>query len=280
MDTSQQQTLERGSAAGLYGSSVGANMAAAGAAELIGTAVLVFAGTGVATAATLSEPVAGPGHDSQATPLAFGVALLAVVAGIGHVSGARVNAAVTLGLAAPGSSRGAAYRPTSSPSSPERSSAPWGTWVAFGTRGRDEASSAAAAPAAGVGSLHALVVEAVVTFVLVFVVISVATDERVEGAVAPIAVGAARRGLGVRGGSGRACRAASPRARWSRRCAPDQALAQHAWRADAARASNLIGNLPALGTDPGRPPGLVGTRTPGSSPMRAAAAVPRRGGRS
>lgn len=190
MDTSQRETRERGSA-GLYGSSVGTNMAAAGAAELIGTAILVFAGTGVATAATLAQPVAGAGYDSLATPLAFGVALLAVVAAIGHVSGAHVNPAVTLGLAATGKF-------------------PWryvpaylvaqlvgavvgalGTWVAFGAPGRDRASLAATAPAAGVGPLQALVIEAVVTFVLVFVVISVATDERVADAVAPIAVGAA-----------------------------------------------------------------------------------------
>jgi MIP family channel proteins len=191
VDTSQRQTQERGPGTGLYGSSVGTNMAAAGAAELIGTAVLVFAGTGVATAATLSEPVAGPGYDSLATPLAFGVALLAVVAAIGHVSGAHVNPAVTLGLAATGKFP---WRYVPAYLVAQLAGAvlgALGTWAAFGARGRDQASLAATAPAAGVGSLQALVVEAVVTFVLVFVVISVATDERVEGAVAPIAVGAA-----------------------------------------------------------------------------------------
>jgi len=44
-------------------------------------------------------------------------------------------------------------------------------------------------PAPGVGIVQALLVEALVTFVLVFVVVSVATDERVGAAVAPIAVG-------------------------------------------------------------------------------------------
>jgi MIP family channel proteins len=184
-------TAGSGAARGLYGSSVGVNMAAASAAELLGTAILVFAGTGVATAATMARPVAGPAYDSLATPLAFGIALLAVVAAIGHVSGAHVNPAVTLGLAATGKF-------------------PWrfvpaylvaqllgavlgalGTWVTFGTPGRDEAALGATAPAAGVGPLQALAVEAVVTFILVFVIISVATDERVADAVAPIAVGAA-----------------------------------------------------------------------------------------
>ena len=190
VDTAQRQSQQQGSA-GLYGSRTGTNMAAAGAAELIGTAILVFGGTGVATAASLSLPVAGAGYDSLATPLAFGVALLAVVAAIGHVSGAHVNPAVTLGLAVTrrfpwkyvpvyvvaqlvGAMLGAL-----------------GTWVAFGTPGRDRAALASTVPAAGVGPLQALVVEAVVTFILVFVVISVATDDRVADAVAPIAVGAA-----------------------------------------------------------------------------------------
>jgi MIP family channel proteins len=145
----------------------------------------------VATAALLAKPVAGAAYDSLATPLAFGIVLLAVVAAIGHVSGAHVNPAVTLGLAVTGKF-------------------PWryvpaylvaqlvgavlgalGTWAAFGTAGRDQASLAATAPTPGVGPLQGLAVEAIVTFVLVFVVISVATDDRVADSVAPIAVGAA-----------------------------------------------------------------------------------------
>lgn len=190
-DAREQGTTESGGSPGLYGSSVGANMAAAGSAELVGTAILVFAGTGVATAASLNRAVAGASYDSLATPLAFGVALLAVVAAIGHVSGAHVNPAVTLGLAVTGKF-------------------PWryvpayvvaqligavlgalGTWAAFGTPGRAQAALAATAPSPGVGSLQALAVEAIVTFVLVFTVIAVATDPRVADAVAPIAVGAA-----------------------------------------------------------------------------------------
>jgi hypothetical protein len=54
-------------------------------------------------------PVAGPGYDSLATPLAFGLSLLIVVASIGHISGAHVNPAVTLRLAATGDSPGATF---------------------------------------------------------------------------------------------------------------------------------------------------------------------------
>ena len=176
---------------GLFGSSIGTNMLAAATAETLGTFVLVYGGTAVAVAAVLDRPVAGPSYNSVATPLAFGLALLVVVASIGHVSGGHVNPAVSLGLAATGRF-------------------PWryvpaylvaqllgavlgalGTWVTFGAPGREQASLAATAPSPGVGALQALAVEAIVTFVLVFVIISVATDDRVADGVAPIAVGAA-----------------------------------------------------------------------------------------
>lgn len=176
---------------GLYGSRTGANMAAAGAAELVGTAILVFGGTGVATAAALGRPVAGAGYDSLATPLAFGIALLAVVAAIGHVSGAHVNPAVTLGLAATGKFPWR-YVPTYVVAQLVGAVlGALGTWVAFGAPGRDRAALAATAPGPGVGSLQAFAVEAIVTFLLVFVIISVATDDRVPEAVAPLAVGSA-----------------------------------------------------------------------------------------
>jgi MIP family channel proteins len=175
--------------AGLYGSRIGANMIAAATAETVGTFVLVYGGTSVATAALLNRPVAGPAYDSLATPLAFGLALLVVAASIGHVSGGHVNPAVTLGLAVTGRF-------------------PWrfvpayivaqllgsilgalATWVTFGAPGRDVAHLAATTPAAGTGVGQALLIEALVTFVLVFVVVSVATDDRVADGVAPVAVG-------------------------------------------------------------------------------------------
>src|SRR5829696_12831 len=75
---------------GLYGSDIEGNIPRASLAELIGTFILVLAGIAVATAATLKQPIAGSPLDSLAVALAFGLALAAVVAAIGHVSGAHV----------------------------------------------------------------------------------------------------------------------------------------------------------------------------------------------
>ncbi|RZT84209.1 aquaporin Z/aquaporin NIP [Pseudonocardia sediminis] len=175
--------------AGLYGSSLGANMLTSGVAELLGTFVLVYGGTAVATAASLARPVAGVPYDSLATPLVFGFALLVVVAAIGHVSGGHVNPAVTLGLAATGRFP---WRFVPAYLVAQLGGALLGalaTWATFGNPGRADAAlgATAFAPATGIG--QALLVEALVTFLLVFVVVSVATDERVPSALAPLAVG-------------------------------------------------------------------------------------------
>ena len=174
---------------GLYGSSSEAPILGSALAELVGTFILVFGGTAVAVGAILSRPTAGAAYDSLAIALAFGLALAAVVAAIGHVSGAHVNPAVTLGMAA-------------------AKKFPWSyapiyigaqfvgavlgalaTWLTFGGPARSEANLAATYPAQGVGDLQAFLVEILITFILVFVVMAVATDERAPAAIAPIAVG-------------------------------------------------------------------------------------------
>jgi MIP family channel proteins len=122
-------------------------------------------------------------------PLAFGLALAAVVAAIGHVSWAHVNSAVTLGMAATkkfswnyvphyvGAQLAGAVL------------AALATWITYGGAARDEAKLAATYPTQGVGDLQAFVVEVLITFILVFVVMAVATDDRAPAAIAPIAVG-------------------------------------------------------------------------------------------
>jgi len=188
MDEKEQEESGGG---GLYGSQIDAShIVGAAIAELVGTFILVFGGTAVAVGAILARPTAGPAYDSLAVALAFGLALAIVVAALGHVSGAHVNPAVTLGMAATGKF-------------------PWNytphyigaqllgallaavaTWITFGGAGaRSEAKLAATYPAQGVGDLQAFIVELLITFILVFVVMAVATDERAPAAIAPIAVG-------------------------------------------------------------------------------------------
>jgi MIP family channel proteins len=176
---------------GLYGSQIDAShLVGAAIAELVGTFILVFGGTAVAVAAILSRPTAGGAYGSLAIALAFGLALAIVVASIGHVSGAHVNPAVTLGMAATGKFPWNYVPIYIAAQLVGAVLAALATWLTFGGAGaRSEASLAASYPARGVGDLQAFLVEILITFILVFVVMAVATDQRAPAAIAPIAVG-------------------------------------------------------------------------------------------
>jgi hypothetical protein len=98
-----EKEQEESGGGGLYGSQIDAShIVGAAIAEMVGTFVLVYGGTAVAVGAILARPTAGPPYDSLAVALAFGLALAAVVAAVGHVSGAHVHPAVTLGMASTG----------------------------------------------------------------------------------------------------------------------------------------------------------------------------------
>ena len=188
MDEKEQEESGGG---GLYGSQIDAShMLGAAIAELVGTFILVFGGTAVAVGAILSRPTAGPAYDSLAVALAFGLALAAVVAAVGHVSGAHVNPAVTLGMASTGKFPWNYTPHYIGAQLVGAVLAALATWITFGGAGaRGEAKLAATYPAQGVGDLQAFVVEILITFILVFVVMAVATDQRAPAAIAPIAVG-------------------------------------------------------------------------------------------
>jgi aquaporin Z/aquaporin NIP len=131
-------------------------------------------------AAILGRSTAGPGiYDSLAVALAFGVALVAIVAAIGHVSGALAATKkfawqyvpIYIGAQLVGALLGAIA-----------------VWIIYGDASRELTNVAATFPMEGVGNLRALVAEILVTFILVFVIISVATDDRAPAGVAPLAV--------------------------------------------------------------------------------------------
>jgi aquaporin Z/aquaporin NIP len=187
----QQNDDEGGQSSGLYGSQVdSSNLWGSAVAELIGTFILIYTGCAVAVAAILQRPTAGPiYYDSLAVALAFGLALVAIVAAIGHVSGAHVNPAVTLALAV---TKKFSWQYVPVYVGAQLVGAVLGAvavWITYGGAAREAANLAATFPTDGVGDLRALVVEILITFILVFVVISVATDERAPAGVAPLAVG-------------------------------------------------------------------------------------------
>ena len=172
---------------GLNGSEIGANMARAGVAEVFGTFLLVFTGTAVAVSGALGRAIAGQPADSLAVALAFGLVLVALVSALGHISGAHLNPAVTLALAVTGKfpwRYTPAYLVAQLVGALLASLAVWGC---FGEPARATAALGATGPATGAGVGQVLLVEALITFLLMLVIISVATDER----VAPAAVGPA-----------------------------------------------------------------------------------------
>ena len=188
---SGQRTASSSAVVFLHGHQLESNLVRGAVAEAVGTFVLVLAITSAAVAAALSRPVAGAPYGSLAVPVAGGLALAIAVAGLGSVSGAHLNPAVTLGLAvnrrfpwtyAPG------YVIAQLAGAIAAAAVTWGL---YGGQARAVAVLGAPVPAAGVSAGRVLAAEAVVTFVLVLVVVAVATDSRVPRGIAAIAIGAA-----------------------------------------------------------------------------------------
>jgi MIP family channel proteins len=115
--------------------------------------------------------------------LAFGTVILAAVYGLGHVSGAHLNPAVTTGFWLAGRFPIADLLPYIVAQLAGATAAAVGIRAVLG----GAASAAVTTPAIGV--LPAVGVEIVLTFVLMLVVMAVATDARVVGGVAGLAVG-------------------------------------------------------------------------------------------
>jgi MIP family channel proteins len=210
-DTASGKSEKRSTTGGLYGSDLAVNIVRASVAEFLGTFLLVLAGTAVVVAGGLNTGV----FDGLAPALAFGLMLVALVTALGHISGCHLNPAVTLGLAA---SRKFPISHVPSYLAAQFAGAVVAAltvWAAYGDSARDQLGLGAPAPAPGVGILRTGFVEAVITFLLVLVIVSVATDDRVPSAAAGLAVGfalfaAISIGGTVTGGSVNPARALGP----------------------------------------------------------------------
>jgi len=149
------------------------------ASEAIGTFVLVALGPG---AAMVSAKTGAFGHSGVA--LAFGLAVTVVVAATGHLGGAHINPAVTVGF-------WAARR------FPGRDVLPYIVAQCLGAIAASAALRWILGPVGNFGATvpalplaQSFAVEAGYTAVLGLVIMGVATDERTPGGVAPFALGA------------------------------------------------------------------------------------------
>jgi MIP family channel proteins len=144
-------------------------------AEFIGTFVLVFAGCGAIAVGSLG---------TAGVALAFGLAVTTMVYALGKVSGAHLNPAVSVGFAV------------------ERH-VPWARVLSYAVAQSGGAIAAAAVlralfPGHPIGvtrpassEMQAFVVEAILTFILVLVIMAVATETRAVGQSAAMAIGGA-----------------------------------------------------------------------------------------
>ena len=150
-------------------------------AEGLGTFCLVFAGTG----AVVVNAVAGSplGHGGVAA--AFGLVVAIMIFGLGHLSGAHLNPAVTIAF-------------WSARHFPPGEVGPYVGAQIVGALLASLALRGLFGLAGGLGATHpehvsdlgALVLEAGLTAVLMIVILAVATDTRAVGSMAAIAIGA------------------------------------------------------------------------------------------
>jgi aquaporin NIP len=152
------------------------------AAEGMAAFVLVFAGCG----AIVTNATHGGALGTVGVSLAFGLAITVMVYATGHLSGAHINPAVTVAF-------------TLTRHFPARDAV---AYVAAQVAGASAAAFLLAAAWAGkpadlgatvpsVGVATAMLYETVLTAILMFVIVAVATDTRAVGAAAALAIGGA-----------------------------------------------------------------------------------------
>ncbi|KAG0522475.1 hypothetical protein BDA96_07G040600 [Sorghum bicolor] len=155
------------------------------AAEFIGTFILMFA--------VVSTIVADAQHGGGAEGLvgvaaSAGLAVVAVVLAVVHVSGSHLNPAVSLAMAVFGHLPRAHVLPYAAAQTMGSLAA---TFLAKAMYRPADPAVMATVPRAGVGAAQAFFLELVLTFVLVFVITAVATDPTSSKELVAIAIAAA-----------------------------------------------------------------------------------------
>ncbi|MFL5761438.1 MAG: MIP family channel protein [Thermomicrobiales bacterium] len=149
------------------------------AAECVGTFALVFAGTG----AVVIDAETGGAIGHVGIGLTFGLVIMVMIYAVGHISGAHFNPAVTLGFAV-----GRHFPWTDVPRY-------WAAQLIGGVtaslllRGMFGTTANLGATMPVGSARRSFLLEAVLTFLLMFVITSVATDVRAVGQAAAIAIG-------------------------------------------------------------------------------------------
>jgi aquaporin NIP len=152
------------------------------AAEGLAAFALVFAGCGAIVADAQRHSALG----AVGIALTFGLVIMVMVYATGHLSGAHINPAVTTAFAL---TRHFPARDAAAYVAAQCAGAVIAALLLLAVWPSEPASLGATLPTVGAGS--ALAYEAVLTAILMFVIMAVATDTRAAGAAAAIAIGGA-----------------------------------------------------------------------------------------
>ena len=149
-------------------------------AEALAAFALVFAGCGAIVANAVHAGALG-GVGVSAT---FGLTIMAMVYATGHLSGAHVNPAVTVAFTL---TRHFPLRDAVAYVAAQLAGASAGAFALLAAWPAEPAHLGATLPSVGTGT--ALLYEVVLTALLMFVIVAVATDTRAVGAAAALAIG-------------------------------------------------------------------------------------------
>ncbi len=158
------------------------DLARRAAAEGLAAFALVFAGCG----AIVANAEYGGALGAVGVSLVFGLIVMAMIYATGHLSGAHINPAVTVAFTL---TRHFPAREAVAYVAAQVAGATAGALALAAVWTDEPAALGATVPTVGAGS--ALVYELLLTAILMFVIVAVATDARAVGAAAAIAIGGA-----------------------------------------------------------------------------------------